>query len=99
MPGPLLSEIFHTDLPSHFWTPMCLSISSADNLFGLRIPIDRAAEPFSDATELTDGGGALADVEVCDRLLAGLDAVEPVVPVIVRDVEVGVARLERGALQ
>ena len=46
-----------------------------DDLFGLRIPLDGAGEPFGDAAELTDGGGAMADVDVGDRLLAGLDAV------------------------
>src|SRR3954453_14411609 len=53
-----------------------------EELLGGRIPLERAAEAHREVAEVADRGTAVADLDVADRPLAALDAVEEVLMVV-----------------
>src|SRR5581483_431417 len=54
----------------------------AEELLPGRVPLQRAAEPVADVAQVADRGRAMTDLRGADRLLAALDALQPVLAVV-----------------
>src|SRR5688572_19722947 len=69
-------------------------IVAGDALFD-GVPVDLAVEANGHVAEVADGGAAVADFDVANRLLARFDAVQEVLVMVLADVEslVGAAEL------
>ena len=55
-----------------------VGLGVADDLLGDGVPLQRPLQPVGDVAQVADGRGAVGDLDVAERQLAGLDAVEEV---------------------
>ena len=51
------------------------------------VPLNTATESHGDVAEVTDGCRAMPDLDIADRQLAGLDAVQEVLVMVLADVQ------------
>lgn len=66
--------------------PFCRFVV-ADNLLGSGVPLNAAAKSYRDVAEMTNRRGAMANLDIADRQLAGLQTVQEVLMVIRADIE------------
>lgn len=64
---------------------VCLIV--VNKLFPFGIPLERAVQADGDVAQVTHGDRPMTDLDVADRPLSALDAIEPVIVVVFANVQ------------